>query len=245
MFDAVRPFLGEERSLSRLNALAETRQIRTESGQPVRFVPPGTKDRYYEIRVFETGRVETRPESRHDYFNALAWLAFPRTKARINAMHAAEIPREGGRRGRLRDLLTILDEGGAVVQCDDPKLLLLLKESRWRELFWENRERASAALRVLVIGHAVMEKALEPWPGIACKTIFVPAGSDADAAAYSWLGALQPGATPRDMSPLPIYGLPGWYPGQSAEFYGDARYFRTSGEARDKPAQGNAGKRVA
>jgi hypothetical protein len=38
------------------------------------------------------------------------------------------------------------------------------------------------------------------------------------------------------MGPLPIYGLPGWYPGQSAEFYEDARYFRT---------YGNAGKRVA
>ena len=33
----------------------------------------------------------------HDLFNALAWLAFPRTKARLNAMHAAEIPAEGGR----------------------------------------------------------------------------------------------------------------------------------------------------
>ena len=44
------------------------------------------------------GRVETRPDNLHDFFNALIWLAFPRSKARINAMHAAEIPREGGRR---------------------------------------------------------------------------------------------------------------------------------------------------
>ena len=70
--------------------------LRTESGRPVRFVPPAAADPYYEIHLFETGRVQTRPESRHDLFNALAWLAFPRTKARINAMHAAEIPREGG-----------------------------------------------------------------------------------------------------------------------------------------------------
>ena len=34
------------------------------------------------------------PDNKHDLFNALAWLAFPKTKARINAMHAAEIPRE-------------------------------------------------------------------------------------------------------------------------------------------------------
>jgi hypothetical protein len=231
----VRPFAAGEPSLARLNALAEARQLRTESGQPVRFVPPGTKDLYYEIRVFETGRVETRSESLHDYFNALAWLAFPRTKARINAMHAAEIPRERGRRGRLRDLLTIFDEGGAIVQCDDTVLLSLLGQSRWQELLWENRERVRAAMKALVIGHAVLEKALEPWPGITCKTIVVPAGSDPDVAAHAWLGALQPGATPRDMSPLPIYGLPGWYPGQDAEFYGDARYFRSYGEVKLQP----------
>jgi len=210
VFDAVRPWFGAERTLAGLNQAAESIQLKTESGQPVRFVPPGTKDLYYEIRVFETGRVETRPDSLHDYFNALAWLAFPRTKARINAMHAAEIPREGGRRGRLRDLLTIFDEGGAVVHCDDPALVSLLSAERWQELFWENRDRVLSGMRIRVIGHAVLENALEPWPGIACKTIVVPAGADTDAAAHAWLDALEPGATPRDMAPLPIYGLPGW-----------------------------------
>ena len=96
----------------------------TESGKPVRFVPPGAQRPLLRGQVFETGRVQTRPDSLHDLFNALAWLAFPRAKARINALHAAEIPREGGRRGRLRDLLTIFDEGGAIVQCDDPELLV-------------------------------------------------------------------------------------------------------------------------
>jgi hypothetical protein len=42
--------------------------------------------------------VATRVDNLHDWFNALAWLCFPRTKARINAMHAAEIPRTGKRR---------------------------------------------------------------------------------------------------------------------------------------------------
>jgi hypothetical protein len=71
------------------------KEVKTDSGQPIRFVPPGAKDAYYEIKVFETGRVETRPDSLHDFFNALAWLAFPRTKARINALHAAEIRGKG------------------------------------------------------------------------------------------------------------------------------------------------------
>ena len=91
-----------------------------ESGSALRFVPPSpAENRYgdYEMRVFDSGRVETRPDSKHDLFNALAWLAFPKTKARLNALHAAEIPFENGRRGRFRDLLTLIDEGGAIVEC--------------------------------------------------------------------------------------------------------------------------------
>ena len=201
--------------------------MKTESGKPLRFVPPGPRDAYYEIKVFETGCVETRPESLHDFFNALVWLAFPRTKARINGMHAAEIPREGGRRGRLRDLLTIFDEGGAIVQCDDPGLLALLTGAQWKDLFWTHRQRVREALRVLVIGHAVMEQSLEPWPGITTKVIVVPPAADADAEAATWLGRLAPGASPRDLAPLPIYGIPGWDPGnESPDFYEDKRYFR-------------------
>ena len=98
----MRPWLGIERSLEALNRAAERAALRTESGMPVRFVPPAARRAGYELRVHESGAVETRPESLHDWFNALCWLAFPRAKARINAMHASAIPREGGRRGPLR-----------------------------------------------------------------------------------------------------------------------------------------------
>ena len=200
--------------------------MKTDSGRPVRFVPPGPKDAYYEVTVHQTGYVETRPESLHDYFNALAWLAFPRTKAKLNALHAAEIPRERGRRGALRDLLTIFDEGGAIVQCDDDALLGLLRDFRWKELFWHNRSRVLENMRVIVFGHAVMEKALEPWPGVTCKALLVRARGDADAQAHAWLESLPPRASPRDLSALPVFGFPGWLP-QDEAFYDDARYFRS------------------
>lgn len=223
----MRPWLAPERSLECLNALAEKQGLKTESGRPVRFVQPGEKDAYYEIKVYETGRVETRPESLHDYFNALAWLAFPLTKARLNAMHAAEIPRERGRRGRLRDLLTIFDEGGAIVQCDDAQLITLLKGFEWKKLFWQNRESVVKAMRIAVFGHAVLEKALEPWPGVTCKAILVGAQARPDAAARDWLAGLPADASPRLMPPLPIFGFPGWHAGNGcAGFYDDARYFR-------------------
>ncbi len=223
----MRRWLAGERSLAHLNALAEERGLATESGRPVRFVAPGAKDAYYELQVYRTGRVQTRPDSLHDYFNAMAWLAFPRTKARINAMHAAQIPLEGGRRGRLRDLLTILDEGGAIVHCDDPALLALLRNFEWKKLFWENRKRVRQGMRVVVLGHAVLEQALEPYLGITCKTIVAGTREDSDSAAHAWLRNVAPDASPRILAPLPVFGLPGWHPGsERAEFYDDPRHFR-------------------
>ena len=234
-FAPLRPWLARladpfQAELGELNALAKEADVRVASGEALRFVAPGSGGaRYgdYEIRVFETGCVETRPGNRHDFFNALAWLAFPRSKAALNARHAAEIPREQGRRGRLRDLLTILDEGGAIVASDDPTLLALLREHRWKELFWVSRERVRASLRVHVLGHAVLERALEPWPGMTCKALIVPAGIEADRGAAEWLAALPAGATPRDLPPFPVFGLPGWSPqNDQPSFYDDTRYFR-------------------
>jgi len=225
----VRPWyarLGGRPLLDGLNALAEEAGVRTASGRAVRFVPPTADDAYYEVRLFETGCVATRPGNLHDLFNALAWLAFPRTKARINAMHAAQIPREQGRRGRLRDLLTIFDEGGAVVSAP-PALWEMLKEFKWKELFWERRADVLRSMKVHVLGHAVLEQALEPRPGITCKVIFAPLGADPDLHAEAWLRSLPPQATPRDMPPLPIFGYPGWHAGNgAAAFYDDERYFR-------------------
>lgn len=223
VFDSVRPWLeraGSSPTLERLNALADARNLRTESGRPVRFVPPGAADPYYEIQLFETGQVQTRPDNRHDFFNALVWLAFPRTKARINAMHAAEIPREGGRRGRLRDLLTIFDEGGAIV-AGGPAAEALVRAARWRDLFVDH----ARDFRIVVVGHAVLEQALAPHLGLTCKVVFADPARDLDAQAAAWLPAH--GRTPRDLPPLPIMGYPGWFPGSGEPaLYADQRYFR-------------------
>lgn len=234
IFAPLAPWLGLERSLDALNRAAEALGIRTESAFPVRFASVSDSENY-EIRAFRTGVVATRPDNLHDWFNALVWLAFPRTKARLNAMHAAAIPRESGRRGRLRDMLTIFDEGGALVVSDDAELLELVREMRWRELFWTRREALERAMRFVVLGHAVLEQALEPWPGITCKAIFVSPQRPLDEQAAAWLAACSRDATPRDLAPLPVFGYPGWLPeSRNQDFYADTRYFRPG-------RQGNAG----
>jgi len=222
VFDPVRPWIDKlgDFSLARLNLLSENSNLRTESGKPVRFVPPSTSDPYYEVQVFETGHVQTRPDNMHDRFNAIAWLAFPKTKARINAMHAAEIPREGGARGRLRDMLTIFDEGGAILSGGE-EIAQLVRQAKWRELFVDRHRDFS----ITVVGHAVLEQALAPHPGITCKVIFADPSRDLDAQAARWLAT--EGKTPKDLPPLPVFGYPGWFERSGeAGFYNDERYFR-------------------
>ena len=221
----MRPWLGA-RSLDELNAAATRAKIVTESGKPVRFVPPGPDDPYYEIGVYESGCVSTRAGSLHDWFNALAWLAFPCTKARINALHAGALPSEPkGRRSPLRDLLTIFDEGGALIVSADETLLDLLRRAAWKALFLDNRARVLENMKVVVFGHAVQEQSLDPRPGITCKAIVLP-GGDLDAGAAQWLAEAPPGSSPKTLLPVPIFGYPGWSEGQDATFYGDKRYFR-------------------
>ncbi len=226
---------------ARLNALGTTtdRTPRTATGHRIRFVPPPSDANNYELRVHASGEVATRSEDWHDLFNALAWFAFPQTKATLNAIHASEIPREAKRRGPTRDLLTIFDEGGAVVACADPDLIDLIRAFRWQTLLWSERSRVVAGMRIVVFGHAVLEQALSPWAGISCKVLFVPVSSallaapvmqlvDAlDAAAAAWFNAKAWTGSPRDLAPLPVFGYPGWSEdGARAEFYADARYFR-------------------
>lgn len=195
----------------------------------------------YEVRAFQTGCVETRAANLHDFFNALAWLAFPRTKARLNALHAAAIPSEQGRRGRLRDLLTLFDEGGAIIECDDRELVELMAQFRWKELFWCNRERVRASMKVTVLGHAVLEKALQPWPGITCKALVIAQGSAPDIAADRWLSTLAPDAAPGQLQTVPVFGYPGWHAGSDqARFYEDRRYFRPFRRDKISPGVGRA-----
>ena len=222
-----------------LNALA-TPSVASGGGAPIRFVPPAASAQY-ETHVFETGEVQTRPDNWHDLFNALVWLAFPRTKAVLNRHHCEEIrARRGERlRGTARDVLTLFDEGGIVVAAADAELASLLREFRWKELFWGRRAEVQRSMRFYVFGHAIYEKALEPYKGVTAKALIVDTApglldapierqlSELDARAAEYFSGAQALVSTRNLSPLPILGIPGWDPSNGSEaYYDDASQFR-------------------
>ena len=226
-----------------LNALADASVV-SGGGAPIRFVPPASTREPavpYETRIFETGEVQTRPDNWHDLFNALVWLAFPKTKAILNRNHHEQIiARRGERlRGTARDVLTLFDEGGVVVGAADARLATLLRDYRWKELFWTNRAGVLRSMCFHVFGHAIYEKAIEPYQGVTAKALIVEvapellgapaerqlAELDVGAARYfSRPGAL---ASTRSLSPLPVLGIPGWEPAnEREEYYDDVSQFR-------------------
>jgi hypothetical protein len=232
-------------TLAELGALAEG--VKTAKGKPVRFVKPRERTererRYYESHIAETGEIETR-ENWHDLFNALAWITYPNSKARINAQHAA-ILAEGGeaearRRSPERDALTLFDEGGVIVACTSPALLRLIVDFEWKELFWTRREELTEKARFLVFGHGCFEQALEPYIGMVSKTVFVPVSDfffmlpiesqleEADKLVSSHFASRARFVSPKAMAPMPVLGVPGWHFAEQDEaFYDDESHFRS------------------
>ena len=187
----------------------------------------------YEKHIHQTGEVSTREDCWHDLFNALAWCRFPRLKSAMNEVHYRHLGEEiDGRRGPQRDALTLLDESGVIVTSPDPALLEALFARDWQRAFVGQRE-AWASTGVAVCGHAILEKFLQPYKSLTAHALYLHLDKPMRAVELDGMlaEALLEGTllrSPRDLSPLPLMGIPGWWTGgaQDAEFYADRNVFR-------------------
>ncbi len=198
---------------------------RLRAGQPVhaalahpRFEPDGARqpaDEGYEAYVARTGRVPTRHNA-HDLFNGLVWLRNPVFKRALNEAHQTAPPAPAGRRGPVRDALTLLDESGILLVAPAP-LRAALRAQDWPAVFVRGRTAWQGA-QMRIVGHALLEKLLQPRKAWCARVLFV---DDLDAPALP--ADLSPGLLP----PLPVLGIPGWWPANEEEgFYADDRVFR-------------------
>ncbi len=222
-------------TLDRINRLAATASLTNALGKPVRFQPQDRRcgQRDYEAGILSTGEVPTRENNWHDLLNALSWLAFPRAKAALNAVQCQFLGLKQSR-GPVSDAATLFDESGLVLTGPNDKLGELLAARRWHDAFVEHRA-AWRHVRAHVIGHAVLEKLLAPWPGITAKCLFVPAdqyppepGHRAEldeTVAKIWRNRFI--TRPADLFPVPVLGIPGWWPAnENPDFYDDKAVFR-------------------
>ena len=195
----------------------------------------------YERFIFETGQVPTR-DGLHDFFNGLIWLHFPQTKRRLNRLQAAQIasqtvvsaPSQGSTqaavlesvRGPVRDAATVFDENAALLQAPDA-LWQALRAHDWAQLFGGVRPLWAQSC-LLLFGHALLEKLVQPRKPITAHVYRVPQGlapHQIDAWLAQDLSADRLAAKP--FTPLPVLGVPGWWPDNTEPgFYADAQVFR-------------------
>ncbi|MFX1671328.1 DUF3025 domain-containing protein [Paraburkholderia sp. A2WS-5] len=249
--------------LDELNADACAAQQLTGRGQRLAFIaqddlPEGAA---YEAHIAATGCVPTR-HNLHDFFNALAWFAFPRIKAALNARQAAAIDvlGVGPTRGGVRDALTLFDENAVLFASADPALTQALRGFDWRALFveglsaWDTAPMTTGATatvahplarcEVHVFGHALLEKLIVPYAACTAHAWVI----DVPPAYFAWPRAQRNtyldetvSATlaadghlnGRSFSPLPVLGIPGWWaPNEDPSFYNDTAVFRPGRRAR-------------
>jgi hypothetical protein len=229
-------------TLAECNALLDP-PIHTASGAALRFVhqagKPAHMEEKYEARIYLNGEVQTRTENWHDLFNALVWLAFPRTKAVLNKRHFEAISQGGeGNRGKIQDALTLFDESGVVVLHMDDELAGLVRDFRWKELFCERRQAVTKRMKFVIFGHSLYEKALRPYIGFTGKGLLLKVGQEAfQSASEGQMPSLDSlladhfsaavRLSSQDLAPVPLLGVPGWWgANESPAFYDNTDYFR-------------------
>jgi hypothetical protein len=197
---------------------------------PKRFIPQAALPAgvAYEQHIFDTGCVPTR-DGLHDFFNGLVWMHFPRTKARLNALQAAQIASSGIQpvRGPARDALTLFDENVALLQAPDA-LWQALAAKDWQMLFVTLRPLWAEA-QLILFGHALTEKLVAPRKPITAHVFRVQEQSHALPDIDAWLAAelnAERLAT-KPFAHLPVLGVPGWWAAnEDSAFYADGSVFR-------------------
>jgi hypothetical protein len=229
-------------------------RVHVASGALLRLVPQvgktGRPELRYEERIYRRGELQVRANNWHDLFNVLVWLTFPRAKVALNARHYAAFqrrtPADSPNRGPVEDALTLFDEGGVIVAATSRELLDLLRAFEWKELFWRRRDAVAANMRFYLFGHALYEKALQPFIGITGRGLCFDVGADflrgppvmqlseLDARVAAYIGAPDRLTATQNLAPVPILGVPGWCAENEFEsYYGNTDYFRPRPKDRD------------
>ncbi len=230
--------------LAELNALATARGLANARKLPLCFTAPDghLSARDYETHILANGCIPTRPDNWHDVMNALVWLRFPQFKAALNAAHGDAFTTEtSSLRGQRRDALTMMDESGIWVTSRDQALADLLRQRQWHQLFWTQRRQVQTEMQFVIVGHALLEKMLSPYPAMTGKCLLLkpsatpdPSLSGSAQTEAQAIAALASISTSSQFAPLPLFGIPGWdAANEHAAYYDNQAVFRDGKFSRD------------
>jgi len=192
----------------------------------------------YEPRVYLKRELQTRTQNWHDFFNAIIWLKFPKTKKTLNDLHflQAKQRKKGSNRSTLENRITQFDECGAIVITNNKKLIGLIKNHQWEELFIKNSNAFEENIKCIIFGHAMFEKALNPYIGMTCHCLLIESNEFLEdiknddfskidqKIADLWKNKIS--RAPLKLNALPVLGIPGFWPEQNSLFYKNTEYFR-------------------
>lgn len=188
-------------------------------------------------RLVQTGQIPTRDIS-HDWYNGQVWLAFPKVKQLINALHVQDACCSAGQTGglsgngrsRLRDALTLFDESGALFLTTEWSLCTALLQHDWKTLLLDQRESWSTRARVLLLGHGLLDSMSKAHKGLCAKVVPVQVPSlnmELPELQRLMLLVVEQLRAPGNLSPLPVMGVPGWFrDSEQPGFYEDSAVFR-------------------
>jgi hypothetical protein len=222
--------------------------IAVQNGRPLSFVPQEYGklpfEAQYEPRCYLKGEVPTREKNWHDLLNALVWLSFPKSKAAINARHYQSLtgevnPVTHSQRGAVRDTNTLLDESGVIVACSEGELGELVRNFQWKELFWRRRAQVRRSMAFCLFGHGLYEKMLRPYVGMTGQGLLLPVEqafftwpqerqlAHLDGLLSDYLNSAAHCRSTRELTPVPLLGVPGWIEESEDErYYDNTSYFR-------------------
>ena len=137
------------------------------------------KDFYkkYDALVFKEKKIPIRKNVVHDYFNAMTWLAFPNSKKKLNKKNFIFLEHNflNGNKNRPRyiDFTTLFDESGIIILTNNSYLSGLMRQKKWKTVFWDNRNLVKKNLSFFLFGHSLFEKIMNNYIGTAARALII------------------------------------------------------------------------
>lgn len=198
----------------------------------------------YERQIATSLQIPTRLRNWHDFFNAITWLLFPQIKQQLNQLHLQQLAHQSSNEGVTkqrspqRDFITLIDESSIIIACSSSHYRELNRQHHWQKLFIHHRADWGHKIRPFVIGHGLYEQCLMPYIGLTGKAFYWQVSDtffdEKLSTQYEILDqeiSIHLAGTQRldsrELLPMPVLGIPGWYAANIDEdFYTNEQYFR-------------------